>query len=80
MPRYFFDIDDGTRQTRDDTGFDLPDLQTARDEALAVLPSLARDEIPDGDEHVLTVHVRDAEGQPIFRASLSLSSQWFVPH
>lgn len=41
MPTFFFDIDDGRGLQRDDTGTELTDEQTARREALAILPAIA---------------------------------------
>ena len=76
MPRYFFDIDDGDRRTLDDEGFDLPGLQEARDEAIRVLPDIARDVLPDGDHRNFVVTVRAEGGLPVFRATLSLVAKW----
>lgn len=77
MPRYFFDIDDtGQQMLHDDEGSELPGADQARLEALAVLPDLARDELPDGDRRAFTVVVRDDNGRSIFRATLSLHAEW----
>ena len=76
MPRYFFDIDDGERVSVDDHGCDLPDRQSARDQAISVLPDIARDELPDGDTRVFACCVRDETGRRIFEARLSLEAGW----
>ena len=76
MPRFFFDIDDGTRRTHDDDGTVLPDLEAVRREAISVLPDLAREELPDGDHHIFSCDVRDESGAVIFTASLSLKAEW----
>ena len=76
MPRYFFDIDDGERQDRDDVGQDLPDLKAARDAAIEVLPDIARDVLPDGDRRDITSSVRTDHGGVVFRAKLSLTAEW----
>ncbi|MDS9468855.1 hypothetical protein RGQ15_14915 [Paracoccus sp. MBLB3053] len=76
MPRYFFDIDDGTRLIEDDTGLDLPDSQSARRMAIAVLPPIARDVMPNGDRQCVSVLVRDARDAPVFRARLELVAEW----
>ncbi|MTH62442.1 DUF6894 family protein [Paracoccus litorisediminis] len=76
MPRYFFDIDDGLRFTSDELGQALPDRAAARHLAIAVLPPLARDVLPDGDRHAVSVVVRNEQGRRIFRAVLELVAEW----
>jgi hypothetical protein len=76
MPRYYFDIDDGESLTEDDDGLLLADIEDVRKHAIAALPSLAEEVLPDGDRQRFSVTVRNERGVPIFRASLSLSSEW----
>jgi hypothetical protein len=76
MPRYFFDIDDGERFTRDDQGLDCAGPEAMREAAIGVLPNIARDELPDGDRHDFTVKVRDEGGRYLFQATLSLVAEW----
>ena len=72
MPRFFFDIIDGASLARDDFGIELDDLDEARDQAVAILPDLARDALPDGDVHDFTCEVRNEAGRIVFRAKLML--------
>lgn len=76
MPRYFFDINDGEKESRDDIGYELPDAEAARRAAIEVLPDIARDVLPDGDRRDFTSSVRTEEGQTIFQAKLSLVAEW----
>lgn len=76
MPRYYFDIDDGYRAVEDDTGQDLRDRQAARDMAIASLPPIAGDVMPNGNRHCVTVLVRNETERPIFRATLELVAEW----
>jgi Domain of unknown function (DUF6894) len=76
MPRYFFDVDDGGDAQRDEVGTDLGSLDEVRAEAISLLPNIARDEVPDGDNQTFAVLVRDDSGRPIFEASLVLSARW----
>jgi hypothetical protein len=48
MPRYHFHVDNGTGETRDEVGVELPDLEAARREALSGIRSILRDEIAGG--------------------------------
>src|SRR4051812_44276540 len=78
MPRYFFEIDDGERRTPDDEGLDLSGLWEARNQAIAVLPDIARDVLPDGERRELVSSVRDESGQLVYTATLSLVGKWTV--
>ena len=55
MPRYFIDTDDGRLRVQDDEGWEAPDAEAARDMALAALPEMAGDALPDGDRREFAV-------------------------
>ena len=76
MPRYFFDTNDGDMLDLDDVGLDLTDHEAARREAIAALPDMARDKLPDGDRRNFSVRVRDEAGAAIYSASLALTGEW----
>ncbi len=76
MPRYFFDICNNEKQVRDDSGTLLSDVHEARRAAIGILPNIARDELPDGDQHILSAIVRDEAGNIILRATLTLAAEW----
>jgi hypothetical protein len=70
MPRYYFDLADGSRQFVDDEGEELQGDRQARDCARAVLAENLQRPLSDfGTE--MQVTVRDAEG-PRFLAKLSV--------
>lgn len=48
----------------------------ARAAAIAALPDIARDVLPDGDRRDFVSSVRDEAGEVIFTATLSLVAQW----
>lgn len=78
MPRYYFDSSDGRELIRDEIGIELPDLMSARDEAINGLPDIARDKLPEGSNRAFTVRVRDGAGQYLLEAALKLSLVWLV--
>ena len=78
MPRYFFDVFDGHRTTRDELGLDVADLSQVRHEAIDALPDVAREQLPDGDDTAFFVLVRDESGQQIFKATLALKAEWLL--
>lgn len=73
---FYFDIGDGDDLMIDNEGSDLKSREHARREAIALLPDIARDELPDGDHHTFSVSVRNQEGKVIFEASLTLAAGW----
>lgn len=72
MPRFFFDTYDGVSFISDETGLELDGLEAAKAEAQATLPHIARDNLPDGDQRVFIVSVRDEAGQVVLRVALTL--------
>ena len=78
VPRYFFDTDDGTGLVVDEDGQELSGPDQLRYLALDALPDIARDIIPDGDERLLSVRVRDETGAYVFEAFLSLKTRWLT--
>lgn len=78
MPRYYFDTDDGFTSHHDDTGQELPNAKAARREAVAVLPAMACDKLPNGDRRDLDVRVRNEANTLIYTASLSFVGEWHV--
>jgi hypothetical protein len=72
MPRYFFDVRDGEKITRDDDGLELASLDTAQNEAVKALPEIAKDQLPDGSRREFEIIVKNDAGRPVLRAVLSL--------
>ena len=79
MPRFYFDVFDNGRLITDDVGTELPDLYEARKQALSLLPAVASDISPDGDQHDFTAVVRCHERRIRFRTTLSVRSEWIEP-
>ncbi|WP_156963806.1 DUF6894 family protein [Muricoccus aerilatus] len=75
MADFFFDTDHLT-STEADTPLALENSGAAYLAALAALPCLARDVIPEGRAEAVGVTVRDASGKPICKVSLHLRVQW----
>jgi len=66
MPRYFFDVQDGTGVFIDQLGTELPDDTTARAEASAALASMAKDQISrTAKSQNIAMWVRHENGEAI---------------
>lgn len=79
MPFYYFDLYDNDRLARDEFGTELDDLYEARDQALALLPDMARHGLRDGEDHDFTAVVRSRDGRVHYEATLSLRGGWVEP-
>jgi hypothetical protein len=76
MPRYFIDTDDNHTLVIDDEGEELPDDNAARRSALAALPDMARDKMPDGDHRTFCASARNVTGEVVYTATLTLVGAW----
>ncbi len=71
MPRFFVDFRDGDNFYKDEQGIDVADFEQARNEAIALLPQVAKDQLPDGEHHEFVATIRDEGDVMIYRASLT---------
>ncbi|MGO4171535.1 DUF6894 family protein [Bosea sp. TAF32] len=76
MAMFYIDTSDGDKVIVDDEGMELADESAARFAALAALPDMAKDKVPNGDERRFVVRVRNAAGVPVYAATLSLKGGW----
>jgi hypothetical protein len=71
MPRFFFDVHDGTFM-RDDMGVELQNADAARKAVWNTLPAMASQREADGDMACqLRMDVRDESGKHLFHAALA---------
>ena len=72
MPRFFFDVHDGTF-SRDEDGVELADIDAARKAVWNTLPAIAADRQANGNMACqLRMDVRDESGKHVFHAALTL--------
>ncbi len=69
MPRFFFDVLDGRKATYDDAGMEFAALEAARKEAQRTIGEIVKDSMPDGDEHVVVIRVREESGKTLLMVS-----------
>ncbi|RZI60874.1 MAG: hypothetical protein EOP94_01240 [Zymomonas sp.] len=79
MPRFFIDTTDDDLFVKDAEGAEYPDLDAAKAAAVAALPDMAREKLPDGDARNFLALVRGADGQNLLQASLLLHVTSLVP-
>lgn len=71
MVRYYFDVRDGSGFHRDEFGDEFASFEEARMQAQSLLPDIAREEMPDGELHVITCDVRDEADRNVYRGRLT---------
>lgn len=70
MARYYFDVHNSNGYHRDDIGDEFATFAEAREQAQALLPDIAREELPDGETHMIVCEVRDETGRVVYRGRL----------
>ena len=76
MPVFFFDIEEEGKASSDVFGIELANLYEARDQALSLLPDLARDHAVDEEHRTVTAIVRCQEGRMRYRITLTITGEW----
>jgi hypothetical protein len=76
VPRFFFDTYDGNFFAPDHERQELADIEAASLVAQEALPDMASDKLPDGDQRVFIVRVRDEAGQVVVQVSLTLLAEY----
>ena len=72
MPRYFFDVHDGTFM-RDDEGVALEGIEAVRKQVWRTLPEMTAQREVDGNMACqLRMDVRDESGNHLFHAAIAL--------
>jgi hypothetical protein len=71
MPRFYFDIREGTRFVPDDTGHDFDGLDTAEDQAVRTATEIGRDLFPSGAREII-VEVRNENGQRVLTVTVNI--------
>ena len=78
MPHLFIDTDDGDTLMKDEEGEEFDSLKQARDVAIASLPALADEKLPDGEDRTFRAVVRDETQQALYVATLTYHGEWKV--
>jgi hypothetical protein len=73
MPRFYFDVREGVRFVPDEVGIELPSIDAAEHEAAESAASIGRDLLPKGVARCVTVEVRNAHGQRVVTATVTLA-------
>lgn len=75
MPYYFIDFQDGDDLQPDKDGYEMESFAQARAEAIASLPQVVKDELPDGEHRTFAVTLHDQEGVAVYCATLTFRGE-----
>ena len=74
MPLYHFDVSYDGQLSPDQDGTELGNVETAREEAIALVPELLKSRLPRlGSAGDLLVQVRDGQPDPLFTVRVSVA-------
>ncbi len=62
MPRFYFDVREGSRFAPDEDGLEFDGLDHAEREAALAAAEIGRDRLPKGDAREITIEVRNEHG------------------
>lgn len=77
MSRYFFDVCDDGRVTRDEEGAEFNGIDAAVDEASRTMGEIARASLPRSTQREMTIYLRDENRRLRLRAELRFEATRF---
>jgi len=72
MPRFYFDVHEGSRFAPDPEGMEFPDLRAAEHQAAMAAAGLAHDLLPQQEAPVVAIAVRTEPGQRLLTLRVAL--------
>ena len=72
MPRFYFDIREGTRFIPDQTGLEFDSLDATEREAASAAAEIGHDQLPKGDTRAVTIELRNEHGQRVLTVKVSM--------
>lgn len=75
MPRFYFDIWEGTHFIRDETGLEFDSLDAAEEAAARGAADIGRDQFPKEDTCDITVEVSNEHRQRVLTVTVSMKAE-----
>lgn len=72
MPRFYFDVREGTRFVPDEEGLEFNSLDAAEREAAQAAAEIGRDRLPTGDAREITVELKNEHRQRVLTVTVSM--------
>jgi hypothetical protein len=72
MPRFYFDVREGTRFIPDDEGLAFDSLEAAEREAATAAAEIGRYRLPKGDAREVTVELKNEHRQRVLTVTITM--------
>ncbi|MEZ0171108.1 hypothetical protein [Microvirga sp. TS319] len=72
MPRFYFDVREGTSFTPDEEGLEFASLDGAEREAATAAAEIGRDRLPKGDARDVTVELKNEHHQRVLTVTVTM--------
>ena len=72
MPRFYFDVREGTRFVPDEDGLEFESLDAAEHEAACTAAEIGRDRLPTSDAREITIEVKNEHRQRVLTIKVSM--------
>ena len=72
MPRFYFDVREGSRFVPDEEGMEFVDLDAAEHEAAVAAAGIGRDLLPQGGVRQVAVEIRNEQGQRVTTVTVTV--------
>lgn len=79
MPRFYFDVREGTRFVPDEGGLEFRDFEHAEREAACTAAEIGRDRLPSSEIREITVEVRNEHRQRVLTVTVSMEVERVTP-
>ena len=72
LPRFYFDVREGSKFVPDDDGLEFDSLDAAEHEAAVAAAQIGRDHLPKSDPREITIEVRNEHRQLVLTVTVSM--------
>ena len=72
MPRFYFDVREGTRFVPDEVGLEFDSLDVAEREAARAAAEIGRDRLPKSDARDITVELKNEHRQRVLTVTVTM--------
>ena len=72
MPRFYFDVREGTRFVSDEGGIEFDSLDAAEHHAAQIAAEIGRDKLPSSDPRDIIVDLRNEHKQRVITVTVSM--------
>ena len=76
MPKFYFQLLDGTGQDAVESEFEFDNFEVARSQAKSALGEMAREGLPEDPSNMMSVEILDGDRNPLLEIRLTFDEIW----